>query len=70
MKSELTFTGNELFLIRNSLLYVFHETGGWDEDGLEKLAKKVTEELKRLQDAEERRLELKTILIGSKNKNA
>ena len=62
MKSELTFTKEELCIIRNGLRSDFDKLGEWYSESTEKLFKKVSAEIKWLQEAERRGAEFCEIL--------
>ena len=68
MKSELTFTEEELCIIRNGL----RQSGEWDSERTERLFKKVSAEIKRLQEerlqAERRGAEFQSILNASRRR--
>ena len=68
MKSELTFTEEELCIIRDGLRSDFDERGEWDRESTERLFKKVSAEIKWLQEAERRGAEFQAILTASRRR--
>ena len=68
MKSELTFTKEELCIILNGLRSDFDERGEWDSERTERLFKKVSAEIKWLQEAERRGAEFQAILNASRRR--
>ena len=67
MKSELTFTKEELFIIRDGLRSD-DKRGEWDSESTERLFKKVSAEIKWLQEAERRGAEFQAILNASRRR--
>ena len=65
MKSELTFTEEELCIIRDGLTSAIRERG---EESTERLFKKVSAEIKWLQEAERRGAEFQAILNASRRR--
>ena len=68
MKSELTFAEEELCIIRDCLRSDFDERGEWDSERTERLFKKVSAEIKWLQEAERRGAEFQAILNASRRR--
>ena len=68
MKSELTFTEEELCIIRNGLRSDFDKSGKWHSESTEKLFRKVSAEIKWLQEAERRGAEFQAILRASRRR--
>ena len=68
MKSELTFTEEELCIIRDALGRDLPERGEWDSDSTERLFRKISAEIKWLQEAERRGAEFQAILIASRRR--
>ena len=65
MKSELTFTEEELCIIRDGLRSDFDERG---DESTERLFRKISAEIKWLQEAERRGAEFQAILIASRRR--
>lgn len=68
MKSELTFTAEELCIIRDGLRSDFDARGEWDNESTERLFRKISAEIKWLQEAERRGAEFQAILITSRRR--
>ena len=68
MKSELTFTKEELCIILDGLRSDFYRRGEWDSESTEKLFKKVFAEINWLQEAERRVAEFQAILNASRRR--
>ena len=68
MKSELAFTEEELCIIRNGLRRGFEERGEWESASTERLFKKVSAEIKWLQEAGRRGAEFQAILNASRRR--
>ena len=68
MKSELTFTEEELCIIRDGLRSAIRERGERDSESTERLFKKVSAEIKWLQKTKKRGAEFQAILNASRRR--
>ena len=65
MESELTFTKEELCIILDGLRSDFDKRGEWDSESTEKLFKKVSAEIKWLQEAERKGAEFREMILNA-----